>query len=194
MNAAPERWARVRTPPPARPQVSISRWARVSGPRPWHDRRSHLAWGAGLRTPPLARPQVSFRAGRGSPDPAPARRPRLISRRQESPDPAPGTTAGLISRWARVSGPAPGTTAGLIDQLNRDFGILREVLTGAEAALAESLLEPVLARFTETLDAVAADRPDLDPKCGALSAKLKNFLEPPNSNLPESFPDDGVPF
>ena len=82
----------------------------------------------------------------------------------------------------------------LIDQLNRDFGNLREVLTGAEAGLAESLLEPVLARFTETLDAVAADRPDLAPKCGALFAKLKNFLEPPNPDLPDPFPDDGVPF
>ena len=81
-----------------------------------------------------------------------------------------------------------------IDQLNRDFGNFREVLTGAEAALAESLLEPVLARFTETLDAVAADRPDLVPKCGALAAMLEYFLEPPRPYQPNSFPDDGLPF
>ncbi len=82
----------------------------------------------------------------------------------------------------------------LIDQLNRDFGNLREVLTGAEAALSASLVEPVLDHFAETLEAVAAERPDLNPKCGALFAKLKNFLTPPNPERPELFPDDGVPF
>ncbi len=112
----------------------------------------------------------------------------LDSAGRGSPDPAP-PSAGHGSR-----DPAPPATAGLIDQLNRDFGNLREVLTGAEAALSESLLEPVLTRFAETLDAVAVARPDLDPKCGELFAKLKNFLEPPNPELPDSFPDDGMPF
>jgi hypothetical protein len=90
--------------------------------------------------------------------------------------------------------PAHRPTADFIEQLNRDFGNLREVLTGAEAALTESLVEPVLARFTETLEAVAAQRPDLDPKCEALFAMLRNFLEPPDPELPDLFPDDGVPF
>lgn len=82
----------------------------------------------------------------------------------------------------------------LIDQLNRDFGNLREVLTGAEAALSESLLEPVLARFTETLDAVAAERPDLAPKCGALFSMLNNFLAPTHPEMPDSYMDEGFPF
>ena len=90
--------------------------------------------------------------------------------------------------------PAAADPQPLIDQLNRDFGNLREVLTGAESALSASLVEPVLDHFAETLDAVAAERPDLNPKCGALFAKLKNFLEPPNPELPELFPDDDVPF
>ena len=90
--------------------------------------------------------------------------------------------------------PAAADPQSLIDQLNRDFGNLREVLNGAEAALPASLLEPVLDHFAETLEAVAAKRPDLNPKCGAVFAKLKNFLAPPNPDLPELFPDDGVPF
>lgn len=82
----------------------------------------------------------------------------------------------------------------LIDQLNRDFGNLREVLIGADAELSAALIEPVLDHFAETLDAVAAERSDLDPKCGALFAKLKNFLTPPDPEIPYEFPDDGLPF
>ncbi len=85
-------------------------------------------------------------------------------------------------------------TGGLIDQLNRDFGNLREVLIGTDAALSTSLVEPVLDRFAETLEAVAAERTDLDPKCGALFAKLKNFLAPSDPEMPYEFPDDGLPF
>ncbi len=89
---------------------------------------------------------------------------------------------------------ASSATGGLIDQLNRDFGNLREVLTGADAALSASLVEPVLDRFAETLDAVATTRSDLDAKCRDLSAKLKNFLAPPDPEMPYEFPDDGLPF
>ncbi len=82
----------------------------------------------------------------------------------------------------------------LIDQLNRDFGNLREVLTGADVVLCEALVEPVLDRFVESLDAVAASRPDLIPKCESLTAMLQSFLEPLNVDEPESFSDDGLPY
>lgn len=82
----------------------------------------------------------------------------------------------------------------MIDQLNRDFGNLREVLTGADVALSVCLVEPVLDRFAESLEAVAAERSDLVSKCEDLSERLKNFLAPPNPEMPYEFPDDGLPF
>lgn len=89
---------------------------------------------------------------------------------------------------------ASSATGGLIDQLNRDFGNLREVLTGADAALSASLVEPVLDCFAETLEAVASTRSDLDAKCRDVSTRLKTFLTPPAPEMPYEFPDDGLPF
>jgi hypothetical protein len=87
----------------------------------------------------------------------------------------------------------------LIDRLNREFGNLREVTQAADLDLAESLLEPVVLHFSETLDDVAAARPDLEPKCTDLREKLQRFLEPAEpGELPGSFDggnyDDDVPF
>jgi hypothetical protein len=86
----------------------------------------------------------------------------------------------------------------LIDQLSRDFGNLREVSGSAETAGA--LAEPVINRFCETLDAVAAARTDLQEKCTDLQERLKRFLEPPREVDPEDDSDtyldgsDDVPF
>jgi hypothetical protein len=86
----------------------------------------------------------------------------------------------------------------LIDQLSRDFGNLREVSGSAESASA--LVEPVINRFCETLDAVAAARSDLEEKCCDLQMRLSRFLEPPREADPDDDSDvnfdgsDDVPF
>jgi hypothetical protein len=89
----------------------------------------------------------------------------------------------------------------LIDQLSRDFGNLREVSQSAESG--EALIGPVINRFCETLDAVAAERADLQEKCSDLQARLRRFLEPPGEEDPEAEPftddepfmgDDDLPF
>jgi hypothetical protein len=86
----------------------------------------------------------------------------------------------------------------LIDQLSRDFGNLREVSGSAQSAGA--LVEPVIDRFCETLDAVAAARTDLEAKCTDLQERLKRFLEPPREADPDADADmyfdgsDDVPF
>ena len=72
----------------------------------------------------------------------------------------------------------------LIDELNRDFGNLREVLGQTGGELAEALLEPVLARFSETLARVAAAHTNLYDKCGDLEQRLATFVEPQHINDP----------
>ena len=52
-----------------------------------------------------------------------------------------------------------------IDQLNRDFGNLRELLQSSDSSLTAALIDPVLDRFGETLDTVATARPDLALQC-----------------------------
>jgi hypothetical protein len=64
----------------------------------------------------------------------------------------------------------------LIDQLNRDFGNFRQVLGGTAECGAPALVEPVLSRFRETLDHIAAEHPGLDRKCADLSRQLATFL------------------
>jgi hypothetical protein len=63
-----------------------------------------------------------------------------------------------------------------IDQLNRDFGNLRELLQSSDPSLAEALIDPVLRRFAETLDSVATARPDLAIQCESLSELLASTL------------------
>jgi hypothetical protein len=70
-----------------------------------------------------------------------------------------------------------------IDQLNRDFGNLRELLQNSEPSLAATLIEPAVSRFAESLDDVVSVRPDLSAKCESLTNSLKQFLNP---RLPES--------
>jgi hypothetical protein len=83
----------------------------------------------------------------------------------------------------------------LIDQLSRDFGNLREVAQSGDLSLAEALFEPVLDRFCETLNSVAASHSELEPKCADLQQRLRRFCEPPRER-DESSPrfDDDIPF
>ncbi len=66
-----------------------------------------------------------------------------------------------------------------IDELNRDFGNLRELLQSSDSSLAEALFDPVLSRFADTLDTTAAARPDLALRCKALTSSLHKLLDPP---------------
>lgn len=65
-----------------------------------------------------------------------------------------------------------------IDRLNRDFGNLRELLQTYEPSLVAALLEPVIARFAESLAAVASARPKLSAKCESLANSLAQFSDP----------------
>lgn len=82
----------------------------------------------------------------------------------------------------------------LIDRLNRDFGNLREVSPSSDFATADSLIEPVLDRFDETLEDVASARPDLESKCADLQSRLQRFLEPPSDEPATELFDDELPF
>ncbi len=83
----------------------------------------------------------------------------------------------------------------LIDALNRDFGNLRELLQSSDASLASALLDPVRNRFAETLDEVAAVRPDLSLKCDSLSDDLRRLLNAPSVRSEYGDPDDfDIPF
>jgi hypothetical protein len=76
-----------------------------------------------------------------------------------------------------------------IDQLNRDFGNLREILQSPDASLIEALVEPVLHRCQETLAEVASARPELATKCEDLAGKFSRLLDPPPQE-PDWGPDD----
>lgn len=84
---------------------------------------------------------------------------------------------GLRANADRES--APLETQQNIDQLNRDFGNLRELLQGSDLSLAEALIEGVLDRFAETLDDVALAHADLAPQCESLRCDLHKLLDPP---------------
>jgi len=80
-----------------------------------------------------------------------------------------------------------------IDQLNRDFGNLREILQNADSSLAVALIDPVLDRFTTSLDEVAMAYPDLNKKCESLTKEIHKLLEPPSSQ--SNWEDgEGIPF
>lgn len=81
-----------------------------------------------------------------------------------------------------------------IDRLNRGFGNLREILQTAVPSLAETLLSPVIVRFTESLAAVAAARPELAAKCESLSNRVTRFLEPESSESARDSGDSDIPF
>jgi len=81
-----------------------------------------------------------------------------------------------------------------IDQLNRDFGNLRELLQSSDSSLAEALVDPVLRRFAETLDTAAAARPDLALQCESLTNNLHKLLDPPPPEPTWDSHDPEVPF
>jgi len=81
-----------------------------------------------------------------------------------------------------------------IEQLNRDFGNLREILQSSDLSFTEALLDPVLDRFAESLAAVAADRPDLGPKCASLTKDIRKLLDPPQPKRTWDENDSDIPF
>jgi hypothetical protein len=83
----------------------------------------------------------------------------------------------------------------LIERLRHAFGNLRAVVSSGDGTCGAGLLEPVLARLSETVDAVAATREDLRPKCADLQQHLRRFLEPGDPETHFQLPDDDdVPF
>jgi len=86
-----------------------------------------------------------------------------------------------------------------IDLLNRHFGNLREVLqsgemSDADAERAAALMEPVLERFVETLNAVATAHRVLSPKCDSLIEELREFFDPPAVASDWGVGESGMPF
>ena len=63
-----------------------------------------------------------------------------------------------------------------IDQLNREFGNLREVLQTDHSAAVEALAGPVIDRFTETLAEVSERHPQLVAKCESVASLVKDLL------------------
>jgi hypothetical protein len=82
----------------------------------------------------------------------------------------------------------------LIDQLNRDFGNLRELLQNSDSSLAEALIDPVLRRFAETLDIAATAYPDLALQCESLTNDLHKLLKPPPQKPAWDSREPEVPF
>lgn len=65
-----------------------------------------------------------------------------------------------------------------IDQLNGDFGNMREILLRAESSIAEAMIQPIIDRFSDSLAALAVSRPHLSEKCASLTESLAAFLNP----------------
>lgn len=82
----------------------------------------------------------------------------------------------------------------LIDRLSDDFGNLRDVAQSGDMPAADSLIEPVLERFCDTLMAVAVARPELESKCSNLRSRLGRFLEPATDADDDEPVDDDLPF
>lgn len=81
-----------------------------------------------------------------------------------------------------------------IDQLNRDFGNLREILQSSDSSLAEALIDPILDRFADSLATVAADGPDLAPQCASLANEVRKLLDPPPPEPTWDVNDSDIPF
>jgi hypothetical protein len=102
-----------------------------------------------------------------------------------------GTAARLAELIVAIriagDGPsAPTEPQRLIDQLNRDFGNLRDILQTTEPSLAEALLQPGIDRFAESLADVATACRGLSVKCESLTNELSTLLDP---NPTEPFSD-----
>jgi hypothetical protein len=81
-----------------------------------------------------------------------------------------------------------------IDQVNRDFGNMREILHATDRALAEALIGPVVERLAESLSEVATARADLAAKCESLIGELHRLLEPPAPERIGDSEDFDLPF
>ena len=80
-----------------------------------------------------------------------------------------------------------------IDQLNRDFGNLREILQSSDSSLAEALIDPVLHRFAVTLEAIASARPELALHCESLTSDLHELLDAQPQERTWDFQDPELP-
>ncbi|MFN0197690.1 MAG: hypothetical protein ACKVT0_13175 [Planctomycetaceae bacterium] len=81
-----------------------------------------------------------------------------------------------------------------IDEINRDFGNLREILQGSNSSFTESLIDPVIDRFRSTLDAIVTKRPDLILQCDALCDDLAGLLNPQSPKSVWENGDSDIPF
>jgi len=99
---------------------------------------------------------------------------------------------GLRAGTARET--TPPETQRHIDQLNRDFGNLRDILRSTDSSLTEALIDPVLDRFAETLATVAMVRLDLAPQCETLTNDLRKLLDPPHRQPTWDAGDHELPF
>lgn len=78
---------------------------------------------------------------------------------------------------------ADGDNQVVIDKLNRDFGNLREVVGQTSSQdFNDSLIDPVLAEFRETLLHVADSESDLEQKCVGLARNLETFAAVPDGH------------
>jgi len=110
-----------------------------------------------------------------------------------------GLGGHLAELMVDLRGDAAGPTAAaesqhFIDQLNRDFGNLRELLQNSGPSLAEALIDPVIDCFAESLASVASANPALSAKCESLTTKLHSLLDvnPPEFNDEDN--DSDLPF
>jgi hypothetical protein len=102
--------------------------------------------------------------------------------------------AELITRLRDAGGSASPEMQPHIDQLNRDFGNLRELLQGNDSSLAATLIVPVIDRFAEDLSVVANDCPYLAAQCEFLTDDLRQLLDPAKEELSKYDDDGGIPF
>jgi hypothetical protein len=105
--------------------------------------------------------------------------PSIWTRSLSNPD------ASEDSPWVRVFGlgchvaelvsdlKAPPGAAAFAESLGRCFGNLRDAIENPSGAL----LEPVVERFCQELDAAAEARVDLAPKCADLEHQLREFAK-----------------
>jgi hypothetical protein len=89
--------------------------------------------------------------------------------------------AGLIAdiKMPFAESELPTERRDFITRLSRDFGNLRELAQSHDVAKTTALMEPVLDRFCESLDAVSVAYDDLAQECERLQSRLLRFLEPP---------------
>ena len=81
-----------------------------------------------------------------------------------------------------------------VDQLNRDFGNLRDILQGPDFSRAEALIDPVIDHLVESLATVGSARSDLARQCESLTADLYTLLHPPTTEPSGDADDSDVPF